>query len=189
MFLLNISKCILMRKTAIKWNTNNYTGGISEKTFGLVFSKSWTLPAIVWASWPFAVNTKNKRNILHTLPYSNFFCNKKGWWCNFCMNSYTSTNIRFYIYLFFILQKYLKLFVKMQQVLNIPCYICIYFENNKILMIRMINIFVGKFENLELFLYENLGNISSLFYQSILKRYIQYSKYSWHLYTTTTNYR
>ena len=100
------------------------------------------------------------------------------------MNSYTSTNIRFYIYLFFILQKYLKLFVKMQQVLNIPCYICIYFENNKILMIRMINIFVGKFENLELFLYENLGNISSLFYQSILKRYIQYSKYSWHLYTT-----
>ena len=110
MFLLNISKCILMRKTAIKWNTNNYTGGISEKTFGLVFSKSWTLPAIVWASWPFAVNTKNKRNILHTLSYSNFFCNKKGWWCNFCMNSYTSTNIRFYIYLFFILQKYLKLF-------------------------------------------------------------------------------
>ena len=99
------------------------------------------------------------------------------------MNSYTSTNIRFYIYLFFILQKYLKLFVKMQQVLNIPCYICIYFENNKILTIRMINIFVGKFENLELFLYENLGNISSLFYQSILKRYIQYSIYSRHLNT------
>ena len=48
----------------------------------------------------------------------------------------------------------------MQQVLNIPCYICIYFENNKILMIRMINIFVGKFENLDIFLYENLGNIN-----------------------------